>query len=320
MDDEKGNPTVVPAEDFDSETDSKVLRKAMKGFGTDEDAIINVVAYRSSEQLKEVQKKFKVMHGRDLIKDLESELKGNLEKAVIGRFYTPREFDAWCLRKAMKGMGTDESCLADVICTKTNKEINAIKAAFKELFDRDLEKDVASETSGDFGKMLVSILQGARDEKEPDEDLAKEDAKRLHEAGADKWGTDEGMFNQIFCLRSHPQLALTCAAYKKAYGKDMLKVVDSEMSGNLQKAYEALLGVTLLGRPFYYSTVLRKSMKGMGTDDETLIRTINARCEIDLEDIKTIFKKEHAKDLDKNVKKETSGDYRKMLMAVLKSQ
>jgi len=320
MDDEKGNPTVVAYDGFDSETDSKVLRKAMKGFGTDEDAIIDVVANRTSAQLKEVITKFKVMHGRDLIKDLKSELKGKLETAVVGRFYLPREFDAWCLRKAMKGMGTDESTLADVICTKTNAEINAIKKAFKELFDRDLEKDVVSETSGDFRRMLVSILQGAREDKEADEDLAKEEAKILHDAGAAKWGTDEDKFNQIFCLRSHPQIAMTCAMYKKAYGADMLKVIDDEMSGNLQKCYEALLGVTLLGRSFYYATKLRKAMKGMGTDDTTLIRTINARCEIDLEDIKGIFKKEYAKELDKNVKKETSGDYRKMLMAVLKSQ
>lgn len=320
MDEEKGNPTVVEYADFDAETDSKVLRKAMKGFGTDEDAIIDVVANRTSAQLKQVITKFKVMHGRDLLKDLKSELGGKLETAVLGRFYLPREFDAWCLRKAMKGAGTDEDVLADVICTKTNKEIKEIKAAFKEMFDKDLEEEVMSEVSGDFRRMLVSILQAARDEKEPDEDQAKEDAKLLHDAGAGKWGTDEGQFNQIFCLRSHAQLALTCAKYKKAYGKDMLKVIDSEMSGNLQKCYEALLGVTLLGRPMYYSMKLRKAMKGMGTDDTTLIRTINARCEIDLEDIKGIFKKEYAKDLDQNVKKETSGDYRKMLMAVLKSQ
>jgi len=317
-DDEKGTPTVVACEDFDSETDAKVLRKAMKGFGTDEGAIIDVVANRSSAQLQEVEKKYKVAFGRDLKDDLISELGGKLETAVLGRFYLPREFDALCLRKAMKGGGTDEEIIADVICTKTNKQIEEIKAAFKEIFNRDLEKDVVSETSGHFRKVLVSVLQCAREDKEPDEDLAKEEAEKLYKAGVGKWGTDESAFNQVMCLRSFPQVAMTCAMYKKAYGQDMLKVVDSEMSGDLQKAFEAMIGVTLLGRPTYYATKLRKAMKGMGTDDTTLIRTILARCEVDLEDIKKIFKKNYAKELEKNVKSETSGDYRKMLMAVLR--
>jgi len=51
------SPTIVAAKDFNAETDCKVLYSAMKGFGTDEKKIINIVAYRSSAQLMAVQKK-----------------------------------------------------------------------------------------------------------------------------------------------------------------------------------------------------------------------------------------------------------------------
>lgn len=46
----QGNPTVVPAQNFDPVADAQALRKAMKGFGTDEDALINIICRRSNEQ------------------------------------------------------------------------------------------------------------------------------------------------------------------------------------------------------------------------------------------------------------------------------
>lgn len=46
----KGNPTVVPAQNFDPVADAQALNKAMKGFGTDEDALINIICRRSNEQ------------------------------------------------------------------------------------------------------------------------------------------------------------------------------------------------------------------------------------------------------------------------------
>lgn len=62
------------------------------------------------------------------------------------------------------GVGTDERALIEIICTRNNAEIKAIKAAYKEMFERDLEKDVVSETSGHFKRILVSGIQGNRQE------------------------------------------------------------------------------------------------------------------------------------------------------------
>lgn len=46
----QGHPTVVPMQNFDPVADAQALRKAMKGFGTDEDALIDVICKRSNEQ------------------------------------------------------------------------------------------------------------------------------------------------------------------------------------------------------------------------------------------------------------------------------
>ena len=51
--------------------------------------------------------------------------------------------------------------------------------------ERSLEDDISSETSGDFKRVLVAILQ-ARRETDCDESQAQEDAAELFEAG-EEW-------------------------------------------------------------------------------------------------------------------------------------
>jgi len=312
-----GSPTVLPAEDFDAETDAKVLYKAMKGFGTDEDKIIGVVAHRSSAQLMNVERKFQTLYGDSLSDWLRKELKGNLEKVVLGRFFGPRGYQAMLLREAMAGAGTDETTLCDVICTKDKIEMEMVKRAYNSLYKRNLIEDLKSECSGDFKRIMVALATAGRDTKPVDEDLAKEDAKDLYDAGEGAWGTDEGTFNRIFAGRSFPQLRATFRFYKKKTGNDIAEVIESEMGGDLQLAFLTL--VLYIQDPIdYYCRVLYRSMKGLGTDDDRLIRTVLSRCEIDLGAIKERFHKLHQKTLDKAIRKETSGDYEKIMLAIVR--
>ena len=47
------------------------------------------------------------MHGRDLLKDLHSELSDHFRDAIEGLMMTPIEFDAYSYRRAVQGLGTD---------------------------------------------------------------------------------------------------------------------------------------------------------------------------------------------------------------------
>jgi len=313
---EEFSPTVLAAKAFDPETDSKVLYKAMKGMGTDEKTIISVVANRSSAQLLIVAKQFLTMYGKTLQKWLKSELRGNLEKCVLGRLYQPMDYQAFVCRGAMKGIGTNERALIDVICTKTNEEMVLLKERYTVMFERDLQADVESETSGDFRRILLSLLSAGRSDAPAEQKMAENDAQKLYDAGEGKWGTDESQFNMIFATRSFAQLKAMFIAYKKIDGTDFEKAIEKEMSKDLKRAY--LTMVRWIRDPIqYYSEVLYMSMKGLGTDDRTLIRTVLSRCEIDLGTIKKKFELLHQKTLDKAVKSETSGDYRRMMLALI---
>lgn len=68
---------------------------------------------------------------QDLIENLKSELSGNFEKLMVALFADPEYYDAYCLRDAMKGAGTREGVLIEIMCTRTNKQIEAIKERYK---------------------------------------------------------------------------------------------------------------------------------------------------------------------------------------------
>lgn len=67
----------------------------------------------------------------------------------------------------------------------------------------------------------------------------------------------------------------------------------------------------------YFARRLYKSMDGAGTDDSTLVRIIVSRSEIDLGTIKREFEKIYDKSLKSMIENDTSGDYKRALVALL---
>ncbi|NP_001075588.1 annexin A13 [Oryctolagus cuniculus] len=302
---------------FDVDRDVKKLNKACKGMGTDEAAIIEILSTRTSEQRQQIKQKYKTAYGKDLEEVLKGELSGNFEKAALALLDRPSEYAARLLQKAMKGLGTDEALLIEILCTTTNKEIIAIKEAYQRLFDRSLESDVKGDTSGNLERILVSLLQANRDEGDTvDKDLAGQDAKELYDAGEGRWGTDELAFNEVLARRNYKQLRATFQAYQMLIGKDIEAAIEEETSGDLKKAYLTLVKCAQ-DREGYFAERLYKSMKGAGTDEETLIGIIVTRAEVDLPGIKAKFQEKYQKSLSDMVRSDTSGDFRKLLVALL---
>ena len=213
--------TVKPFSPFDKEKDAQGLRQAMKGLGTNESELIGILCRRTNEQRQQIKLSFKQCFGRDLIKDLKSELSGNFERVILAVMMPSADYDAECIRRAIKGLGTNDDALIEILCSRTNEELNAAKASYKTLFKREMEADINSDTSGDYKRLMNQMQNACRDpDSTPlDQGKATADAQAIYTAGEKKLGTDEETFRRIFATRSWPQLNLMFQEYQKLYHK-----------------------------------------------------------------------------------------------------
>uniref|UniRef100_A0A669BJU3 Annexin n=1 Tax=Oreochromis niloticus TaxID=8128 RepID=A0A669BJU3_ORENI len=277
-------------------------------------AIIELLGSRSNKQRVPLLRSYKTAYGKDLIKDLHSELSGDFRKLVMAMLKTPTEFDASELNSAIKGAGTDEACLIEVLSSRSNAEIKEINRIYKQEYKKSLEDSISGDTSGHFRRLLVSLAQGNRDERENvDISLAKQDAQALYAAGENKLGTDESKFNAILCARSKSHLRAVFLEYQQMCGRDIEKSISREMSGDLESGMLAVVKC-IKNTPAYFAERLYKAMKGAGTKDKTLIRIMVSRSEVDMLDIRQEYVKNYGKSLYTAISGDTSGDYKKLLL------
>lgn len=297
--------------------DIEALKKAMEGFGTDEDTLIKIVANRTSSDRLKIKEEWEKTYGTDLISELKKELHGKMEEAMIALFTEPIEYDCDSLRSAMSGLGTNEDTLIEIIASRDEARLNQIKKLYKEKYNKDLEHSLEKETSGNLKRLLISLLQGGRSRNmRYDVNDCQAKAKMLYDAGESKWGTNSLVFNQIFSLSSKYELSYICKEYYKLYGHSIVDAINNNFEGDLKKLLKSIIHA-IISPSEYFASRINDAIKGLGTKDTLLIRTITTRREIDLPMIKKYYKQLYGKDMVDDIKKDTSGDYRKLLLEIL---
>uniref|UniRef100_A0AAX7V6U2 Annexin n=1 Tax=Astatotilapia calliptera TaxID=8154 RepID=A0AAX7V6U2_ASTCA len=304
--------TVKPSANFSASADAEVLHKAMKGLGTDEDAILQLVTARSNAQRQEIKASFKTLYGKDLIDDLKGELGGKFETLIVALMTPPITYDVTSLRNAIKGAGTDEKVLVEILASRTSQQVKQIVAAYKQEYDDDLEKDITGDTSGHFQRLLVILLQANRQTG-----IQAESIESDAQVGFLKYLIPHHQWLLFLVSRHdhHMRLVRLFDAYMKLSGYEIEESIKRETSGNLK---DLLLAVVKCARsvPAYFAETLYYAMKGAGTDDNTLIRVMVTRSEVDLLDIRAQFRRLFACSLHSMIKGDAGGDYRKALLAL----
>ncbi|XP_054453115.1 annexin A5a [Anoplopoma fimbria] len=304
--------SVRPFVNFNAKQDAEVLHRAMKGIGTDEDVVLMLLSARSNDQRQQIATEYKKAYGKALVSALKSELGGLFENLIVALMSPPASYDASQLHKALKGAGTEDDVLIEILASRTGEQMKDIIKVYKKEFNGKLEKDICSDTSGHYQKLLVILLQGSR-EVGVDEEKIEKDAKDLYAAGEGKFGTDEEKFITILGNRSAEHLRRVFEAYKKLSGSELEESIEGETTGNLENL---LLAVVKCARsvPQFFAEGLYGSMRRAGTDDDTLMRIMVSRSEVDMLDIRACFKKAYGASLYSTIQEDTTGDYQKALL------
>nr|CAD1821950.1 unnamed protein product [Ananas comosus var. bracteatus] len=296
--------------------DAEKLRKAFQGWGTDEKAVIAVLAHRDAAQRKQIALAYEEKYNENLIKRLESELSGDFERAVYRWIFDPVEREAIMANVALKSKNVDYIVIIEIASVNSPDELLAVKRAYQARYKHSLEEDIASHTTGDFRTLLFALVSTYRyNGEEINANLAQSEAKILHEA------ITKGVFNheeiiRILGTRSKAQLLATFNRYKDEYGSSITKALTSETPNDFALALRTAIR-SISNPKKYFAKVLRNAIDKSGTDEDALTRVIVTRAEKDLKVIKEIFQKRANVALEHAIGKEISGDYKNFLLALV---
>ncbi|KAJ0069638.1 hypothetical protein NL108_011545, partial [Boleophthalmus pectinirostris] len=290
----------------------------------DEQTIIDILTRRTYSQRREIAFAYERRAKKDMISALKGALSGSLESVVLGLMKSTSQFDASEIRGSIKGLGTDEETLIEIVCSRTNSELLEIKKVYRELFKKEVEKDIAGDTSGNFGKLLLALVQTKRADPSPMVDYEKidQDARALYESGVKIKGTDVPTWISIMTERSVPHLqkdkliilrqthrsVLTVLLffvtvfdrYKSYSPYDMQESIKKEVKGDLQNSFLVLVQC-IENKHLFFANRLHEAMKSKGAKEKVLTRIIVSRCEVDLRRICQEFKANFGQSLHRTI-------------------
>ncbi|KAI0211477.1 Annexin A13 [Lamellibrachia satsuma] len=296
------------------EEDVRRLQEAMQGWSIDEGPLIEILTSRNNAHRQMLKRKYGKTYKKDLMEKLESELSGDFEEVILALMMTPTEYDAYCLHDAIDGLGTSEATLIGILCTRSPKEMEAIRIEYRKKYNAALIDALRDDTSGAFEDLLVQLAQGSRELGEAvNKKRAQADAKRLYQDGA---VLDIEVFTEITTKRTWPQMRITFDEYKKLYKQEVDEAIRDSVSGNAEDAFLSLV-MALRDPAKFYATRLHEATSGMGTNDTRLIRIIVSRLEVDLPEIRAKYRELYGSRLEDVLDNECSGDYKKLLVALV---
>ena len=291
------------------------LEKAVSG--KDENSFIEIALNHTNEQRVKLRADYQEKYGRDLLKDIESKFSGDLKTVMIGVFQSPAEFDADLLYFAMKGLGCDKEVITEVLCFRSPERINEIKAKFQEKYKKDLVEEIKDETSGDYEKIAVALLDGKRGtNSSPDVNNCATIAKEIYDAGEGKLGTNEEVFIKYFTTLSPEELKIVCREYHKNHKKHMLDTIENEFDSHVRDLLKIIL-YSLYSPSEFYAKQINAAVAGLGTADNKLIRSIIARADVDMKKIQKFYRKLYNKEMIDDIKGDISGNYQKLLVGLI---
>jgi len=302
--------------------DVDALKKAMSGFKKDHTTIIRILAKADPRHMALIRQTYAQRNGGSSLESkIESSFRSHYGDVLLQLVRGPLLSDIHNINRAIKGLGTKEDMLNDVLIGRSNADMRAIKDAYQSVFKRTMESDVEGDLSLKTKTMFQLIMRASRTEDNypynPAEIAQYTDALHAATRGPSVTTNSDQVFT-ILTQRSDNQIRAISNEYQQKYHKSLEDTIRSSFSGHMEDALLLALG-RAMDRAKTDAYGLEDTMKGMGTKDDLLVnKTVRVHWDRQhMDQVKKAYQHFFKKDLVARVKGETSGDYRDALMACL---
>ncbi|KAK5097925.1 hypothetical protein LTS08_006680 [Lithohypha guttulata] len=308
-----------PPANLSNETEA--IRRAMKGFGCDEKALVGVITKINNPwTMQQLIKEYNSRFMRDLLKDIESETKGDFEEGCLALLRTPLDQDVLILKKALVRAGTDEEALMDVVLYRSNADLKIIQAHYKRTTGHDLLSVIKDDVNDDLFRLYSMVLKAERAEdaapaipQEIDRHITE-----LHRATEGTIGANAVAVAQIFTSCNDAQIRAMVSDYERKYHRKLEDVIEKEFRGDMEDVLMRML-LNAIDRPRADAKLIRTPLnKTMRQDSLVINRLVRLYWDKPrLQAAKDAYKKKYGQSLANDIKEETKGDYEKLLLGII---
>ena len=263
--------------------------------------VVEIICSKTNEQRIKIADAYISNFGVDLQKDIESKLSGNVKNLVLGCLLTPVDFDAGEINRAIKGVGTDEELLSEIIATRSSSHLSQVKDRYQELYGENLDKAIIGDTSSYYQKILIAIINGKRSENPyPNTQKMKEIVEKLKGGEDGKYQKD--FFVQSFATCSYGEIIIICRLFEKTYKQNILDVIKKEIGGDAYDFFKIFLHYISNSGSFFAEKL--HSFK-----EQDLNRILISRSEVNMDEIREAYKELYKTDLIDDLKDKTKNEY-----------
>ena len=218
------------------------------------------------------------------------------------------------LYRAMKGIGTNDSELVDILGTRTRRERVVIADLYRQKYGIELAQAIRSETSGDYRDLLLMLL------KPLDVLLAELAHDAVHGAG-----TKDLQLIDIITQFVGPEMDMMKEAYLRLYGKPLNKDIEGDTMGSYRKVLlrcvenrRTPIGVVRDVVSAQVDAVrFYKAGEGrLGTNEEFYIDALTMYSAEYIQLMSSQYKKSYGSTIIGAIESETSGHFRDALIAL----
>ncbi|OJD20584.1 hypothetical protein ACJ73_08080 [Blastomyces percursus] len=322
--------------------EARKIKKAFGSFNTDEAKLIQVLSKPDAAQMALLRKTYRHDIGKNLEDVIAGKVKRDFGDTLLALVRGPLKNDIVYLHNALQATGIPSGAassstspsilLNDVLLRRTNADIAALKTAFHDTYKTNLNTRLTNcpDLRGPHLALFTQTLKAERmEESQPlDHALIEADAARVDSAPKNiDPGPHENDLVQLLANRSDNHLrAVAAALATRPAFRDGTLTFEKKVKAIWARAdrkglrYSALHIVRgALDAAALDARLLHKCMKGLGTRDSLLIaRVVKLHWQRGrVGEVKAAYRRRFDKSLVDVVEKETSGDYEKVLVALL---
>ena len=267
-----------------------------------------------------ISEEYKQKFSKTVFEEIKAKISNKDTKNIVTfMFYNYYELDARTIHKALKEGKRNEKPIIEIFASRPSWFLQIVNDEYKRIYGITLKEELAQEKKSDFITFLQCILVTPRLKTNfiKNEKQAGDVVQDIISKGLKKYGTDVELFKNLFVKNSRDDLIYICREFKVMDKKkrNLYDAVDDTVPKTTKELIKAIIYAVVLPS-HYFAHLLKKSIVGLGTDEETLNRVLVERQEIDMDFIRSYYKLETKRELIDDIKGDTSGVYQQITVKI----